>query len=207
MPGIQFYSGPGLNGDLLVRMRAAVVYDRTPKPEEYFLETYRINPRLPSHTALTDFRSWDKAQSLTYKDFPKWDAEMDRRSENDKNSNPDAFRWMGRRMPIRGREWTNQPLHRILVSPGKSYVALQSVTGRRYNASRWRSAGIYGGRFYIQIFDLESGSEISWVEGRWKNDWETSVFTGNTEWVQDDLLLMAFDHFMKQKVILCKIEK
>lgn len=204
---LEFFVHPNLNGDLLVRLRTAAVHYRTPKPEEYFLETYRINPKLPKLTALTDFCSWDKAQSLTYMDLPADMAEMGRRSKNDKQAEPDAFNWNGRRMPIRGREWTNQPLHRILVSPGKSYVALQSVTGKRYNASRWRSAGIYGGKFYIQIFNLESGREVSWVEGRWKNDWETSVFTGNTEWIQDDLLLLAFDHYMTQKVFLCKIEK
>jgi len=126
---------------------------------------------------------------------------------SDENADMDAFKWNGQRMPIRGREWTNQSLHRILVSPSKSYVALQSVTGKRYGASEWRSAGIYGGRLYIQIFDLNSGNEIAWVEGRWKKEWESSVFTKFTEWIQDDLLLMSFDDSFREKVFLCKIDK
>lgn len=204
---LEFFSDPRLNGDLLVRLRVATVPYLMPRPDEYFLETYRINPKSPRDTVLTDFRQWDKTNSLTYMDLPTWIAEMDRRSKNDKNADSDAFKWNGRRMPIRGHGWTHQPLDRILLSPDNSYVALQSVAGRRYSASEQRSAGIYGGRFYVQIFDLNSANEILWVEGRWKNKWESSVFTGFTKWIQDDLLLMAFDDFMRQKVFLCKIDK
>lgn len=203
---LEFYSDPGLNGDLLVRMRAAVVPYRTPKPEQYFLETYLIDPQSPRNTALTDFRSWDKARSLTYMDLPTWMAEESRRSENDKNADPDAFTWKGRRSPIRGREWTGQPTDRILVSPDSSYVALQSVTAKWSRASQYRSGGFYGGKFFIQIYDLTSGEEVLWVEGRWKK-WASATFTSNTEWIQDDLLVMAFDNFLKEKVFLCKIEK
>lgn len=203
---LQFYSDPRLNGDLLVRLRTAAMQDRTPKTEEYFLETYRINLKSPRETVLTDFRPWDKAKSLTYRDLATWTAEEDRRSENNKNADLDTFKWNGHRMPIRGREWTGQSTDRILVSPDSSYVVLQSVTEKWSRTNEYRPGRFYSGKFYIQVYDLTSGDEILWVEGRWKN-WGSATFTKYTEWIQDGLLLMAFDDSMRQKVFLCKIDK
>ncbi|MCZ2156364.1 MAG: hypothetical protein LC114_21085 [Bryobacterales bacterium] len=172
-----------------------------PKPEEFFLETYRINPRSPRDTVLTDFRPWDKAKSLTYKDLPTWMAEMDRRSKNDENADMDAFKWNGQRMPIRGREWTNQSLHRILVSPSKSYVALRSVTGKRYGASEWFGRNL--GRLYIQT-SIRIPERNCTVEGRWKSEWKVGIHKIHRVDSRRSLL-MSFDDVPEK--VFCKIDK
>lgn len=202
---LEFLSSPSLSGDLLVRMRAASDREREPKPEEYFQETYRINPRAPRDTVFADPQVLGTATRLNYMDMSTAMAEWKKLRKRASEADRDGFRWNGEKMVIRGREWVNSDYRRILVSPEESFVALQSETGKRLGNALQGPADHDGGRFFVQIYDLNSTKEVLWVEVRWK-EWMSWHFTGYTEWIQDDLLLMAFDSLLL-KVILCKVER
>lgn len=203
---LEFLSSPSLGGDLLVRLRSAVIPDLDPRPEEYFQETYRINPRVPRDTVFAEPQVLGTATRLNYLDTPTSTAEWERRVKRANDADRDGFQWNERKMAIRGKDWINSDSRRILISPKESFVALQSVTGKWIGNVQQGPAEYYGGRFYMQIYDLDSAKEVLWVEVLWK-DGMSWKFTQNTEWIQDDLLKMSFDFWLKEKVILCKVER
>lgn len=105
----------------------------------------------------------------------------------------------GHKLPIRGKYWP-YPDDRVDVSPDGRYAVLHSMTGK-FDESRGE---FYRGRFYYQIYDLQTGREIFWVDGSWRGEASWSFFT-LTDWVTDDMVVLIPDPEALKGVLLCNV--
>jgi hypothetical protein len=98
---------------------------------------------------------------------------------------PREFRVAGRLFERSGNIW--EIYRPILFSPDKRYVALQSWDG-------WFLDGkaSYGGKLYIDLYDVASGKPLARVRGKWW-DWTPNGSMSETSWLTENDLILPFD--------------
>ncbi|MCW5962773.1 MAG: hypothetical protein KIT83_01940 [Bryobacterales bacterium] len=105
----------------------------------------------------------------------------------------------GHKLPIRGEYWPYKS-DRVEVSPSGRYAVLHSMNGKFDE----RRGEFYRGRFYYQIYDLQTGKEIFWVDGSWRGAASWSFFS-LTDWVTDNMVVLIPDPEAQRGVLLCNV--
>lgn len=109
------------------------------------------------------------------------------------------FDLASRTVKLRGKYWAGMLPDHVVYNAPKRYVALQSMNGRLLFDGE-----VYGGKAYVQVFDVASGEELFWIEGDWDKRASSTIFK-NTEWIRDDLLAVSFDPRFERGTALCKV--
>ncbi|MCC6263861.1 MAG: hypothetical protein IT169_09810 [Bryobacterales bacterium] len=109
------------------------------------------------------------------------------------------FDLASRTVKLRGKHWAGWILDHAVYNIPKRFVALQSMNGKLLFDGE-----VYGGRAFVQVFDVESGEELFWIEGKW-NKRGSSVVFAQTKWIRDDLLAVTFDPALTRGTALCKV--
>ena len=180
---------------LLVRGRLPIGWDLTML--KYTKPIYRISlTGKPTAVEITE-EEWKDAHVLN----PHKSVE-ERNKENafgKRVAEEDHAVLNGHTLPIRGKYWP-YPNDRVDVSPSGRYAVLHSMTGK-FDEARGE---FYRGRFYYQIYDLQTGKEIFWVGGSWRGAASWSFFT-LTDWVTDNMVVLIPDPEARTGVLLCNV--
>jgi hypothetical protein len=164
---------------------------------EYTKPIYRIAlTGKPTAVEVTE-EEWKRAQVLNpHKSYEERDKEN---AFGKRVAEEDHAVLNGHRLPIRGEFWP-YPNDRVDVSPSGRYAVLHSMNGKFDE----RRGEFYRGRFYYQIYDLNTGEEIFWVDGSWRGAASWSFFT-LTDWVTDNMVVLIPDPEARTGVLLCNV--
>lgn len=180
---------------LLVRGRLPIGWDLSIL--KYTKPIYRISLTGKPTAVEVSEDEWKRAEVLNpHKSF----AERDQFHEfGERVAEEDHAVLDGYKLPIRGKYWPYKNV-RVRVSPSGRYAVLHSMNGK-FDEKRGE---FYRGRFYYQVYDLQTGEEIFWVDGSWRGAASWSFFT-LTDWVTDNMVVLIPDPAAEKGVILCNV--
>lgn len=158
-------------------------------------QKYLISMRKPGEVQSVPDAVWEEAEIVNRFQSP-YTPELARLKRTIRDG---EFDLANKTVKLRGKHWAGGWPDHAIYNRSKRYVALQSMNGKLLFDGE-----VYGGTAYVQVFDVNSGEELFWIEGKWKERDSGSIFK-NTQWIRDDVLAVSFDPWLKRGTALCKV--
>jgi hypothetical protein len=113
----------------------------------------------------------------------------------------------GLELPKSGRYWPSATTTSAVPSPGKTWILIQSYSGKTQNSfERWGAQ--YGhlirGTGYIQLVRMKDARELFQIRFQIRHEWPTSFATVEP-WLEEDLLVLDVlpSH---RRLLICRID-